>query len=192
MFRMEIKCASPFCLSLILIQAFADTLRWTQLPYAPLYTWLMMVEFEGRIFLRKTRKWSEETKILNKKTYQENEGNKMIIIWLSFCKKTNKQNERKKRLSKRFFADLNNFWFFFYRYEANKCALKVFTSWIATRRQDFRLMNCLDSISILSGPAQRKGPRRKQKRCTNTCSVVVANSKAWLLWLLHTLFLCYV
>ena len=95
MFRMEIKCASPFCLSLILIQAFADTLRWTQLPYAPLYTWLMMVEFEGRIFLRKTRKWSEETKILNKKTNQENEGNKMIIIWLSFCKQqTNKTKEK--------------------------------------------------------------------------------------------------
>ena len=31
-------------------------------------------------------------------------------------------------------------------------------------------MNCLDSISILSGPAQRKGLRRKQKRCANTCS----------------------
>ena len=27
MFQMEIICASPFCLSLILIQAFADTFR---------------------------------------------------------------------------------------------------------------------------------------------------------------------
>ena len=153
MFRMEIKCAGPFCLSLILIQAFADTLRWTQLPYAPLYTWLMMVEFEGRIFLRKTRKWSEETKILNKKTYQENEGNKMIIIWLSFCKKQTNKTKEKSVCPKGFLLTLTTSDFFFYRYEANKCALKVFTSWIATRRQDFRLMNCLDSISILSGPA---------------------------------------
>ena len=113
MFRMEIKCASPFCLSLILIQAFADTLRWTQLPYAPLYTWLMMVEFEGRIFLRKTRKWSEETKILNKKTYQENEGNKMIIIWLSFCKKQTNKTKEKSVCPKGFLLTLTTSDFFF-------------------------------------------------------------------------------
>ena len=52
----------------------------------------------------------------------------------------------------------------FFQYEAKKCALKVFTSWIATRRQDFKLMNCLDFTSVLSGPAPRKGLRRKQKR----------------------------
>ena len=52
--------------------------------------------FEDRISLRKNYKWREETKILNWKTYQENEGNK-----------GDKQNKRKKRLSKRFFADLN-------------------------------------------------------------------------------------
>ena len=60
-------CSKWKCLSLILIQAFADTFRWTQLPYgnAPLYRWLMMVEFEGRIFWRKNRKWRQETKTLN-------------------------------------------------------------------------------------------------------------------------------
>ena len=52
----------------------------------------------------------------------------------------------------------------FFQYEAKKCALKVFTSWIATRRQDFKLMNCLDFTSVLSGHAPRKGLRRKQKR----------------------------
>ena len=98
MFRMEIKCTSPFYLSLILIQAFADTLRWTQLPYgnAPLYTWLMMVEFEGRIFCARTVNEARKRRFLIKKTYDENEGNKMIIIWLSFSKKqTNKKKEKR-------------------------------------------------------------------------------------------------
>ena len=62
-----------------------------------------MVEFEGLIFLRKNRKWSEETKILNlKKTYQENEGNKMIIIWLSFCKKQTIKTKEKSVCPKGF------------------------------------------------------------------------------------------
>ena len=71
-----------------------------------------MVEFEGRIFLRKNRKWSEETKILNlKKTYQENEGNKMIIYGFPSVK--NKQSKRKKKaFVQKVFADLNNFWSF--------------------------------------------------------------------------------
>ena len=55
---------------------------------------------DGRVrgphFLRKNRKWSEETKILNlKKKRTKNEGNKMIIIWLSFSnKQTNKKKEK--------------------------------------------------------------------------------------------------
>ena len=172
MFQMEIKCASPFCLSLILIQVFADTFRWMQLPYenAPLYTWLMIVEFEGHIFCARTVNEARKRRFLILKTYQERESNKMIMIWLSFCKKQTNKTKEKSVCPKGFLLTLTTSDFFFYRYEANKCAFKVFTSWIATRRQDFKLMNCLDSISILSGPAQRKGLRRKQKRCTNTCS----------------------
>ena len=72
-----------------------------------------MVEFEGRIFLRKTRKWSEETKILNKKTHQENEGNKMIIIWLSFCKKQTNKTKEKSVCPKGFLLTLTTSDFFF-------------------------------------------------------------------------------
>ena len=36
-------------------------------------------------------------------------------------------------------------------------------------------MNCLDSISILSGPAQRNGPRRKQKRSALTLVLAPAH-----------------
>ena len=71
-----------------------------------------MVEFEGRIFLRKNRKWSEETKILNKKTYQENEGNEMIIIWFSFCKKQTNKPEEKSVCPKGFLLTLTTYDFF--------------------------------------------------------------------------------
>ena len=55
----------------------------------------MMVEFEGRIFCARTVNEARKRRFLIKKTYQENEGNKMIIICLSFCKKqTNKTKEK--------------------------------------------------------------------------------------------------
>ena len=124
--------------------------------------------FEDRISLRKNHKWREERKILNLKKHIK-KGSKVIIIWLSFCKKQTNKTKEKSVCPKGFLLTLTTSDFFF-QYEANKCALKVFTSWIATRRQDFKLMNCLDFISILSWPAQRKRLRRKQKRCANTSS----------------------
>ena len=71
-----------------------------------------MVEFEGRIFLRKNRKWSEETKILNLKKRTKKTK---VIRWLSygFPSVNNKQAKRKKKaFVQKVFADHNNFWFF--------------------------------------------------------------------------------